>query len=188
MIKRIDIIGRYAVQQRTCVGCGKGFPATRSDKIYCTPSCSGRTKYRTATAHAVREKVCVGCDSPFQTRKTHQTYCTVSCRKKAEMGRYASMNARSEIATGDVGAAMEMLVCADLLMRGYHVFRSMSPSSPCDIVILAGKVAVRIEVKKGQLSASGLPRCKPLNPDRHDIMATVMADRTIIYEPDLPTL
>ena len=53
----------------------------------------------------------------------------------------------------NVGAASELKVGADLIMRGYHVFRSQSPTAPCDFLIMNKEgLILRVEVRTGHLS------------------------------------
>lgn len=42
-----------------------------------------------------------------------------------------------------------MQVAADLLGKGFSVFRSMSPSCPCDLVVMCGLTTWTLEVKMG---------------------------------------
>lgn len=45
------------------------------------------------------------------------------------------------------GAAVELMVCADLLSKGFDVYRSVSPNSACDVIAVASERVLRIEVK-----------------------------------------
>lgn len=52
------------------------------------------------------------------------------------------------LSTGTLGAMSEMVAIADLMKRGYHVFRAQSPSCPCDLVIFKdNQVCLRVEVR-----------------------------------------
>jgi hypothetical protein len=85
------------------------------------------------------------------------------------------------LSPNNVGAVCELQVCADLLQRGFHVFRSVSPHAPCDLVVLIGCDLLRVEVraaKKGVCSTLG----------DHDILAAVNPDGEIIYSPSLDGL
>ena len=41
---------------------------------------------------------------------------------------------RKQVSPATRGAIAELRVATDLLARGYHVFRSVSPASPCDLI------------------------------------------------------
>lgn len=54
-----------------------------------------------------------------------------------------------------IGAVGELKVCADLLIKGYEVFRAMSPSSSCDILALKNGRILRIEVRTARKIKTG---------------------------------
>lgn len=76
--------------------------------------------------------------------------------------------------SGTKGAMGEYLVCVDLLNKGYEVFRSVSPNTSCDLVILKDGKLRTLEVKVGKQRKTG----------EADIWATVTFDK-IFYEPSL---
>lgn len=90
------------------------------------------------------------------------------------------------IPTGSVGAIAEMLVSADLLGRGYHVFRSVSPCCPCDLIAMrAGEPPLMIEVKTGYANAGGV-RCSPTRNNTYDVLAVVIHEEVlVVYDPPL---
>jgi hypothetical protein len=45
------------------------------------------------------------------------------------------------------GALTELIVCADLISKGYDVFRAVSPACPCDLVAAKKNVLIRVEVR-----------------------------------------
>ena len=60
-----------------------------------------------------------------------------------------------KMATGTTGAIGELRVCVDLLKRGYNVFRAVSPSCPCDLMVCSGEQMWRVEVRTGNRLPSG---------------------------------
>jgi len=86
------------------------------------------------------------------------------------------------IPSGTVGAINELLVCSDLLSKGYHVFRSVSQSCPCDLIILNNGNALRVEVKTGRMNKDGSACSPKTDRSKHDVLATVV-DGKIFYEP-----
>ena len=84
------------------------------------------------------------------------------------------------IATATVGATHELLVCAYLMRRGFNVFRSQSPSCPCDIVAMKDGEFFRIEVTTGYRGVNGVTF--PYHaPDKYDILACVFHDDTMVF-------
>lgn len=90
---------------------------------------------------------------------------------------------KSLIPSGTVGAINELLVCSDLLSKGYHVFRSVSQSCPCDLIILDKGSALRVEVKTGRMNKDGsVSSPNKADKSNYDVLATVVGAR-IFYDP-----
>jgi hypothetical protein len=102
--------------------------------------------------------------------------------------RYRKANPPTGVPSGTVGAIGELLVAADLMRKGYAVFRSMSPACPCDIAILKDGVLSRVEVTTGKKLPSGKIMYPPHKTHTYDILAIVLYDHgapAIVYEPEL---
>lgn len=84
-------------------------------------------------------------------RKQRTTYCSDACLKA---GRYEP-EPPTDLAPGDVGALGELVVSADLMRRGYAVFRALSPSCPCDLIAMKDDKLLRVEVTKGRRYLKG---------------------------------
>lgn len=54
-----------------------------------------------------------------------------------------------------MGAVSELVACADLLMKGFSVFRSVSPASFYDLIAIKNDLFLGIEIKTGRYSKSG---------------------------------
>lgn len=54
--------------------------------------------------------------------------------------------------TGQRGAQSELIVSADLLDRGFEVFRSVAQACSCDLIAMKGRKLIRIEVRTGKMS------------------------------------
>lgn len=90
------------------------------------------------------------------------------------------------ISRGNVGAIAELMVCENLLRKGYEVFRAVSPNSKCDIVAIdkSGK-CIQIEVKAAKTHLkTGTVYAVPLVRNRFDVLALVTIDG-IRYVPPL---
>jgi hypothetical protein len=88
------------------------------------------------------------------------------------------------MASGSIGAIGEMRVCADLLSKGFEVFRSVSQSTSCDLVSLWKGKPRRIEVRTGRYGVGGRLAYPKGDPSKSDIMAVVLHDK-IVYIPDI---
>lgn len=82
-----------------------------------------------------------------------------------------------------------MLVCAELLKRGYSVFRSVSPAACCDLILLDGNGGmIRVEVKTAYKLKTGTIQCAlPKHQQgKHDVLAMVfLADNSILFRPEV---
>lgn len=130
---------------------------------------------------------CVECGMKLTgPRKTK--YCSTACRAKAGADKWRSANGvRMPLSTATVGAMHELMVAADLMRRGFVVFRAMSPSAPADLAALHNGGFLLIEVTTGYRNLNGqvmYPK-KPIHY-KFDIVAAVERTGVITYFPDLP--
>jgi hypothetical protein len=97
------------------------------------------------------------------------------------------------LSSGTVGALQELRVSVDLMIRGYEVFRALSPSCSCDLMVLNGNKMLRIEVRTAyenpQTGHLGFPRSRSekFGMSLTDHYALALSDK-IVYRPDLPEL
>lgn len=96
------------------------------------------------------------------------------------------------IPPSSVGAAHEMIVAADLIKRGFDVYRSVSASSRADIIIVHGARMLRVEVTTGVRNMGRNPKrpfsWPPKVAAHHDILAVVLHPGTIHYSPEPPSI
>lgn len=89
---------------------------------------------------------------------------------------------------GSIGACAEMVVCVDLLRRGYDVFRSVSPNSECDLIVSHKGKLCRVEVKSARYAGRRRMEYgrKRLNKTKFDVLALVfLRDNSVCYQPSL---
>lgn len=96
----------------------------------------------------------------------------------------------NDLTSSQAGAFGELVVSADLLRRGCHVFRAVGPQSPCDLVLLVGSTAVRVEVTKGKrLVRSGLLGEGTRHAaHKYDVLALWSVDGAVEYQTDIEWL
>ncbi len=82
----------------------------------------------------------------------------------------------------------ELVVCVDLLRRGYHVFRAVAPNCACDLLILKDGTLTRVEVTTGYIGLKGNLAHPVKDPNRFDLLAVVTyredGREDIVYRPD----
>lgn len=126
---------------------------------------------------------CRRCGAPISAAslKLHpnMVHCTRSCGAKARV----SVATYPGISTGTAGAISELRVATDLMVRGYPVFRALSPACLCDLIVWTSIGAIRVEVR----STGGVRGViKSLKDEgRQDVFALVDRDK-ITYQPELP--
>lgn len=133
---------------------------------------------------------CPVCEKIFHCRKKSQKYCTEKCQKESHRTYFKhEKNIDHGLTTGSLGAVAELRVSADLLLKGYAIFRSLSQSCTCDLVLLMRDKLFRIEVTTGNVSKCGNKIYHPKgkkNSEKYDILAIVLKNGEIFYEPALP--
>jgi hypothetical protein len=86
--------------------------------------------------------------------------------------------------TGTVGAMAELLAATDLLMKGFEVFRAVSPSASCDLAILKEGKLLKVEVRTGYKRPNG--KFWVCATGIHDILAIVdIESHQVVYDPAL---
>lgn len=131
---------------------------------------------------------CAHCGRLINSTRTRQRFCSRQCRSE---NRERELVHRPEWvegkSAGTIGAVGELKVSADLMARGYEVFRALSPACSCDLAIIANGQLFRVEVRTGVQYPNGrLHYRRNLDGSRHDIMAVVLHDGDITYLPALP--
>ncbi len=138
---------------------------------------------------ALTETTCRTCGRDITPKKLRHgaLFCSKLCRGRAKPEGYSTGTLpKLKVAPSTRGAISELIVAADLMARGFHVFRALSPSCPCDLAVIKDGTLVRIEVRTGDVTKAGTVfySTKPSDIGRHDVMAVVLNDR-IIYKPEL---
>lgn len=141
-------------------------------------------KYRKSRRKIFAQKKCKECKNFFIPNQSNQIYCNEICsridwrKRKSTSVAYFPLLDKSNI-----GTISELLVSADLLKKGYDVFRALSPHSKNDLVITKDDKLKTVEVKTGRFYKMTLHYKKS---NIADITAVVtLSDNKIFYFPDL---
>lgn len=139
---------------------------------------------------------CVVCQTPIRNlRRRHGAmFCQAECSREHARRQFQILNPSTSVklSTVTTGAAHELFVAADLMFRGYAVFRALSGSCECDLAILTSdRRLLRVEVTTGYYTQTG-KIVSPKNEQdglKFDVLAIVVkTDRKIIYQPTLESL
>lgn len=127
--------------------------------------------------------MCASCGKPIPPERVEIGSRT--CRKGCFV--YKRPYGRA-LPTGTTGAIAELAVAADLMRRGFAVFRALSSHCECDLVVLVNKRSIRVEVRSGYRNLDGVVKCPRQAKDegRSDVYAIYLHDENLItYDPDV---
>ena len=98
----------------------------------------------------MKKQLCEWCKNSFENSRGKKT-CSIECNNKRRAvitGRYLS----EKIPSGTTGAISELSVSSKLLLKGYSVFRALSPSCFCDLIAIKDNIRLSIEVRTGYIN------------------------------------
>lgn len=108
-----------------------------------------RSSNRSRIPGAHDRKVCEQCGDAFRRiSQNGKSFCSQECLEASQPPVVHEPSNRDRgIPTGTTGAAVELLVASQLMLAGWHVFRSLSPCAPFDLVAFKDGTTMRLEVK-----------------------------------------
>jgi hypothetical protein len=132
------------------------------------------------------EKECPVCKNNFSTNRLDKKYCSKPCQDKAKDDRCILQPAYdiNNTSTNTTGAISELEVSADLLKKGYEVFRAVSPSCSCDLIAHKNGKLLKIEVRTGSINVVTKTKLVNRSNFRADILAAVYSSG-VEYDPSL---
>jgi hypothetical protein len=133
---------------------------------------------------------CLECGLPFPESSNPRRKYHEACRRLRAARLHRERNPLPEMrCTADTGAVAELIVCADLLQRGFEVFRAVSPGATCDLIALKEGRSLRVQVRTASVTVTGSIQIRqPEHPERHDTIALVLVSQHIVsYSPELPS-
>ena len=173
---------------RDCEWCGTRFEAKYSNSRFCSKWC-GRLSYAEKVTKSKKAShgpfKCATCGKTHDWSSHWRKYCSYECRHAAKK-KLNSASRDFKLPSSTVGTINELLVAADLLQRGFQVFRALSPSCDCDLAVLIGKRLVRLEVTTGVQCQNGNASFARHDPGRYDAIA-IMVSNAIRYTPAVET-
>jgi PD-(D/E)XK endonuclease len=132
----------------------------------------------------MEKRICKNCTKSFRNKRLGAKFCSSKCRNIAWRNNNPLNQYQNKISRSSAGAIGELRVSADLLSKGYNVFRAVSPACPCDLIAMKDGAITRIEVKTAKYNKRGdLYYPKPYS-NQFDCLALVLSDG-ITYQPSL---
>lgn len=139
-------------------------------------------------------KACTLCNEEYITIRSAQKICP-KCKTMASETKFHTGNTSAtrilpksiELPTGTVGAIGELIASADLLSKGFEVFKAVSMHATSDLIIRKDNRYYSVEVKAGKLNDNkGLVFSRPKY--NKDLLAIVLPNKLIQYRPSLENL
>jgi hypothetical protein len=129
----------------------------------------------------IQTKKCKNCGENIRvTERSTRVFCSEDCRRA---GAYEDKTLG--LSAGTVGAYSELIASADLLRRGYEVYRAVSPTCSSDLVAIKDGKRLTIEVRTARRSRTGTLHYSTRS-FRSDHYALVeVAASKVTYEPPL---
>jgi predicted nucleic acid-binding Zn ribbon protein len=140
-----------------------------------------------AMPQSITARFCWMCGQPIPPGgKADRKYCSKPCRYAAQKQQYLKRTGLPQdspkISAGSLGALHELVAATDLIRRGYHVFRALSPACPCDLVVMLPDRVIRVEVRTGRVLADGSTTAP--TQGTYDVLAVVTHSGKVEYRPD----
>ncbi len=122
---------------------------------------------------------CENCSNTYKPTCRKQRFCCEKCSRTHALSPHAG-----RLPHGTIGAIGELEVAADLLSKGYQVFRALSPCCSCDLAVIKNGRLTRVEVTTGYISNCGTLTYPTKVADKFDILAIKLRSE-IRYIPPL---
>lgn len=126
-----------------------------------------------------------GGDISEERLKRKAVFCKTACRKAKELKDYKTRNTHHDgLSPIVIGEMSSLQIAADLLKKGYSVFKALSPCS-CPLIIMKENILLRVKTRTGILNKEGkVFFSQPENKNDYDILA-VITNGNITYEPEI---
>jgi hypothetical protein len=176
------------IQQRRCLRCNTRYVPRAPNQKWCNTLCGKLAYYSSADLQPPPsdKRGCKQCGGQFLPKTRLNVFCSLRCqRERSSVTTGHALRVVGANQTVVIGSAHELKVAAELLLRGWFVFRSTSYSSPCDLIAMTAEgFVVRIEVTTGhRRNDNGLVWGRKSSRYKFDAMAVVEYDGTITYIP-----
>jgi hypothetical protein len=134
---------------------------------------------------------CKQCGEPLVGGRPNRRFCDSACQRAYHSAAWRLANPKSPRAALKTSAVAErnvLLVSMDLLKRweGAQLYRALFPGQDTDLIVMHRNfpgIAHRIEVVTGSRTAKGKVTHAKRDEAKFDVLAVVMQNDDIVYEP-----
>ncbi len=132
--------------KKHCKFCNEIFSTNLPFKIFCSTKCEEQNAYHLKKKPLVK-KICPMCKKEFLSSFKLQIYCNKKCASQSYLISSGRISLFKHLPTASVGAISELIIGADLLKKGYEVYRPLSASCSADLMIEKNNKIMKIEVR-----------------------------------------
>lgn len=130
----------------------------------------------------IRTLICGHCLKEYQNRYIKSRFCSNKCRHDYWNGvTKNSTIVTDEISRYTIGTIAEILVCADLMGRGYSVYKAISPNTFSDVIAIRDGIIYQLEVRTGRYGVTGRLNYPKMNTNGKSIVVYTFKDKKIHY-------
>jgi hypothetical protein len=95
-------------------------------------------------------RICAQCEQPFSTSYPHKKYCSSQCARNFQKEKYHQLP-YSNLSHAHIGEIGELQVAADLVKKGFLVYRALVRNMACDLIVLTPEnTTYYFEVRTGK--------------------------------------
>lgn len=135
---------------------------------------------------------CSYCKKEFESKIGNNKFCSRSCRNNGATLNTVKYHRSDKLDNSSIGAASEMIVCANLLFKGFEVFKAISPSATWDLIAIKPEqpIAIKLQIKTVNRYVSNDKVSTPgTNALNYDCLVVVIPEENYIeYRPDLDSI
>lgn len=130
---------------------------------------------------------CGFCGKLFIRRKSVSIYCSSKCSQANSEKLHGFEDQPEPYSSGTVGAIYELRIATDLMLKGWYIFRALSPNGPVDLVAIKEDKILRVQVRKARrYRRSGrIAYRPPKDTHSYDLLALCLSDGSTIYIPEI---
>ena len=137
-------------------------------------------------------KICPSCHIEFDDINNPQWKRKIYCSTKCQRIKFAYQNTpwikENKISKSTVGAIAELIASADLMSKGFQVYRALSPSSDCDILAEKEHKVYKFEIRTGRYNWKGSLTFPPKSIKAPNLIIITHNDKKIHYVPPISSL
>lgn len=132
------------------------------------------------------EKECKKCRKIFTPKHKAAQFCSKGCKMGYNYTRYTKSETKG-ICSGTVGAIAELVVCADLMKKGFDVYRAVSPHAYADLIAIKDGRLYQFEVRTARYMDDGKIFFPTTRLENKSVAVVTHTDNKVHYltEPDL---